>query len=130
MLGVPEAGNIPGGRSGASSWIDNRGNLWLFGGAGYDANGLPDNLNDLWEYELSVTIAVTQTVTVTPSSSSITATQSLSVTVTVSGGAGNPTPTGTVTLAGGGYTSGAIALSSGNATINIPRTSWPPGPMC
>jgi N-acetylneuraminic acid mutarotase len=53
MLGTPAAGNVPGGRSGASSWIDNRGNLWLFGGYGYDANGLPDNLNDLWEYEPS-----------------------------------------------------------------------------
>ena len=55
MLGTPAAGNVPGGRSGASSWIDNSGNLWLFGGAGYDANGnangVPDSLNDLWEYE-------------------------------------------------------------------------------
>ena len=120
VLGTPAAGNVPGGRSGASSWIDNRGNLWLFGGDGFDANDVTNNLNDLWEYELSVTIAVTPTVTVTPSSSSITATQSLSVTVTVSGGAGKPTPTGTVTLASGGYTSGATDLSSGSATINIP----------
>jgi hypothetical protein len=39
--GVASASNAPGGRSGASSWIDASGNLWLFGGVG---------LNDLWEY--------------------------------------------------------------------------------
>jgi N-acetylneuraminic acid mutarotase len=54
-LGTPAAGNVPGGRLGAASWIDNTGNLWLFGGVGYDSigntNGAPDSLNDLWEYE-------------------------------------------------------------------------------
>jgi hypothetical protein len=51
VLGMPAAGNVPGGRSGASSWADNGGNLWLFGGQGNDANGVPGNLNDLWEFE-------------------------------------------------------------------------------
>jgi hypothetical protein len=31
-LGTPSAGNIPGGRSGASTWIDKNGNFWLYGG--------------------------------------------------------------------------------------------------
>jgi hypothetical protein len=38
-LGAPAAGNIPGGRSDASSWTDSSGNFWLFGGLGNDANG-------------------------------------------------------------------------------------------
>jgi N-acetylneuraminic acid mutarotase len=48
--GVPAAGNVPGARWSAVSWTDSRGNLWLFGGLGYDANGILDALNDLWRY--------------------------------------------------------------------------------
>lgn len=43
-------GNIPGARSGSVSWIDNSGNLWLFGGYKNDANGSGD-FNDLWKYD-------------------------------------------------------------------------------
>ncbi len=33
-----------------SSWIDSSGNLWLFGGYGYDSTGTVGKLNDLWQY--------------------------------------------------------------------------------
>ncbi len=69
----------------------------------------------------------TPTVAVTPSGSSITTTQPLTVTVSVNGGNGNPTPTGSVILSGGGYTSAAITLSGGGATINIPANSLSAG---
>jgi N-acetylneuraminic acid mutarotase len=36
---TPASGNIPGGRSNAASWTDSSGNLWLFSGSGFDANG-------------------------------------------------------------------------------------------
>jgi len=49
-LGTPAVGNIPGGRDGAATWMDNKGNLWLFGGEGADANGYFGQLNDLWEF--------------------------------------------------------------------------------
>ena len=49
-LGTPAAGNIPGDRYSAASWTDSSGNLWLFGGYGYDANGNTGYLNDLWEF--------------------------------------------------------------------------------
>ena len=39
-LGVPAAGNTPGGRNGSASWTDSSGNLWLFGGWTYDANSI------------------------------------------------------------------------------------------
>jgi N-acetylneuraminic acid mutarotase len=54
--GTPTAGNVPGARKGASSWTDNSGNLWLFGGAGYDANGTSGLLNDLWEFNPSTNL--------------------------------------------------------------------------
>ena len=45
--------NVPGARQAASSWIDSSGNLWLFGGVGYDSTGAVGNLNDLWRYSPS-----------------------------------------------------------------------------
>jgi N-acetylneuraminic acid mutarotase len=53
-LGVAAAGNIPGRREGAVTWTDSSGHLWLFGGAGYDANGNDGELNDLWEFNPSL----------------------------------------------------------------------------
>ncbi len=52
-LGKPATGNFPGSREYASSWTDGSGNLWLFGGYGFDANGVLGNLNDLWEFNPS-----------------------------------------------------------------------------
>jgi N-acetylneuraminic acid mutarotase len=50
-LGTPVAGNVPGARYSAASWTDKNGNLWLFGGCGFDANGNLSGLNDLWEFD-------------------------------------------------------------------------------
>jgi N-acetylneuraminic acid mutarotase len=44
------AANIPGGRQSGVSFIDSSGNLWLFGGEGYDATGNWGYLNDLWKF--------------------------------------------------------------------------------
>lgn len=49
-LAVPAVGNIPGARRDAISWVDSSGNLWLFGGTGYDSTGTQGPLNDLWKY--------------------------------------------------------------------------------
>ncbi len=48
-LGVASISNFPGSRSGSVTWTDSSGNLWLFGGEGYDSNGTEGYLNDLWE---------------------------------------------------------------------------------
>jgi N-acetylneuraminic acid mutarotase len=45
--------NVPGARESAVSWIDHSGDLWLFGGEGYDSAGTRGALNDLWEYQAS-----------------------------------------------------------------------------
>jgi N-acetylneuraminic acid mutarotase len=42
--------NVPGGRQFAASWTDSSGNLWLFGGYGFDANHGLGYFNDLWKY--------------------------------------------------------------------------------
>jgi N-acetylneuraminic acid mutarotase len=52
-LGVPAAANIPGSRTGSATWTDSNGNLWLFGGDGWDISGNGGYLNDLWEFSPS-----------------------------------------------------------------------------
>jgi N-acetylneuraminic acid mutarotase len=49
--GIPTSGNIPGSRWQGSAWTDNNGNLWLFGGQGYDLQGNSGFLNELWEFD-------------------------------------------------------------------------------
>ncbi|MEQ8477255.1 MAG: kelch repeat-containing protein [Fulvivirga sp.] len=51
VKGVPDSDNVPGIRQDAVSWADASGNLWLFGGQGYDAFGVSGYLNDLWKYD-------------------------------------------------------------------------------
>jgi len=57
-LGVPAPDNTPGALTGAATWTDKSGNLWLFGGNGVQV--LPHKpetmhclLNDLWKYDPS-----------------------------------------------------------------------------
>lgn len=47
--GVADTGNVPGFRTGESTWTDSVGNVWMFGGRGNSRNatGL---LNDLWKF--------------------------------------------------------------------------------
>jgi hypothetical protein len=47
---IAAASNVPGSRENAYSWIDSAGNLWLFGGNGFDSTGTRSELNDLWKY--------------------------------------------------------------------------------
>jgi len=51
--GVSAATNVPGARLIPVTWMDTNGNLWLFGGEGYDSTGSQGELNDLWEYSPS-----------------------------------------------------------------------------
>ena len=51
-MGIPSANNFPGSRCGGiATWTDTTGNLWMFGGFGYDVNGISYKLSDVWRYE-------------------------------------------------------------------------------
>ena len=52
-LNTPDRANTPGARSGAVSWTDPWGELWIFGGVGYDGEGNEKYLNDVWSYNLA-----------------------------------------------------------------------------
>lgn len=52
-IGIPSTSNTPGARVSAQSWADNQGNLYLFGGDGYDSAGNYGALNDLWVYNIA-----------------------------------------------------------------------------
>jgi hypothetical protein len=52
-MGTPVTNNLPGARGGSVVWTDSTGQVWLFGGFGYGANGATGGegqLNDLWNY--------------------------------------------------------------------------------
>lgn len=50
--GLSEETNQPGARSGAVSWLDQNGKLWMFGGTGFDATSAKAGaLNDLWSFD-------------------------------------------------------------------------------
>lgn len=48
--GAAAAANVPGARENEAYWTDAAGNLWLFGGYGYDSKGTLGELNDMWKY--------------------------------------------------------------------------------
>jgi N-acetylneuraminic acid mutarotase len=54
--GTAAAGNVPGARTTAVTWTDKAGNLWLFGGTGFDSTGGNGDLNDLWRYNPSTNL--------------------------------------------------------------------------
>jgi hypothetical protein len=49
-IGTPATTNQPGSRLGGMRWTDAAGNLWLFGGYGYDSAATLGYLSDLWKY--------------------------------------------------------------------------------
>jgi N-acetylneuraminic acid mutarotase len=51
IKGIASVSNIPGVRYASISWVDSHGNLWLFGGFGYDSTGAYGDLNDLWKFD-------------------------------------------------------------------------------
>ena len=51
--GVAAPSNKPGARYLGASWIDNSGNLWLFGGNGYASTTTFGSMNDLWKYNIA-----------------------------------------------------------------------------
>ena len=63
---------------------------------------------------------VAATVAVVPAATTVTTGQALTVTVSISGAAALPAPDGTATLVSGGFSSGAVAVSGGKATLVVP----------
>jgi len=51
--GIPDADANPGARITASGWIDSRGNIWLFGGAGYGKQAANGYVNNIWMYNVA-----------------------------------------------------------------------------
>jgi N-acetylneuraminic acid mutarotase len=106
-LGTPAPSNQPGGRAGGVNWTDKTGNLWLWGGFGFDAHGSAGYLNDLWVYQLSPSF----TVSGTPVSIAAEATTGNTSTITV-------TPTGGFT----GSVTLTAALTTSPSGVTAPPT--------
>ena len=82
----PGLGNVPGGRSAGATWTDSKGNLWLFGGNGFDAEADSGYLNDLWEFQPNTNgLPVTATPQITPVSGTISSWQTVTITDATAG---------------------------------------------
>src|ERR1022692_4416583 len=141
---VPEPSNDPGARQTTTTWTDNSGNLWLFGGEGFDGNGNFSFLNDMWVYPPSLTLPVytaAATPIISPASGTYTSVQTVTITDTTPGAAiyyttdGISTPTTSSMLYTGGISVSATetidaiavasnyyssAVASATYTINLP----------
>jgi N-acetylneuraminic acid mutarotase len=115
QLEIPAAANTPGSRWGASGWTDGNGNLWLFGGAGYDSLGTYDELNDLWVYQPTPN----NLPAATPSLSVATGFYAASQTVTIT----DATPGATIYYTTNGVTPGIhSSVYSGPITVSSTMT--------
>jgi hypothetical protein len=47
-VSTPALANVPGARTNPSAWTDAAGQLWLFGGGGYDGVGGSGYLHGVW----------------------------------------------------------------------------------
>ena len=54
LQGIAASTNVPGARWLSAAWSDTHGNLWVFGGEGFDSTGF-GSLGDLWEYAVDTT---------------------------------------------------------------------------
>jgi N-acetylneuraminic acid mutarotase len=123
-LGTLAAGNIPGGRDSATSWTDSSGNLWLFGGYGFDANGNNGYLNDLWRYQLSATtLAAAATPTFSVPGGTYSSTQSVTISDTTPNATIYYTTDGTTPTANSTVYSGTAITVASTATIEAIATS-------
>ena len=51
---INDTANSPGCRGdGVATWVDTSGNLWLFGGYGFDKDSIKGALSDLWKYTIA-----------------------------------------------------------------------------
>ncbi|MFZ1085745.1 MAG: kelch repeat-containing protein [Terracidiphilus sp.] len=118
-IGIPAPGNIPGGRSGTTSWTDISGNFWLFGGGGFDANELVGDLSDLWEYQPPPSAA---TPTLSLAAGTYTSVQTVSISDTTPGATIYYTLDGSTPTTSSTVYSGPITVSS-SETINAIATA-------
>jgi N-acetylneuraminic acid mutarotase len=134
-LGTPAAGNMPGARDGSVSWTDASGNLWLFGGNGYDSTGTLGSLNDLWEYLPSAPMLRAAAPSFNPAAATYTSAQTVTISDTIAGAiiyytTDGTTPTTASTVYSGAInvsaseTIEALATASGNSTSAVTAAAY------
>jgi N-acetylneuraminic acid mutarotase len=119
-LGTPAAGNTPGGRDAALSWIDSGGHLRLFGGNGFDGGAVFRNLgglNDFWEYwpSLSFSPPVTATPKLSQAAGTYTGLQTVSISDATDGAIIYYTTDGTLPTTGSSVYFGPVQIASTSA---------------
>jgi N-acetylneuraminic acid mutarotase len=138
--GVASPWNYPGGRTEAVAWKDSiQGELWLFGGEGYDPEGTAGRLNDLWRYHSIGTATPPSTVvrlTLAPGTATVDRTESVqfnamvhnapndSVVWSLSGAGCSGASCGTLSSSGL-YTAPEIVPSPATVTVTATSAAYP-----
>jgi N-acetylneuraminic acid mutarotase len=122
-LGTAAASNVPGSRAGAFNWTGRDGNAWLFGGGGYDADGLDGAADDLWEYELATTPPLAAAPTFGVQSGSYTSVLSVALSDTTNGATIYYTTDGTTPTTSSTVYTGMITVSSTETIAAIAASS-------
>ncbi len=121
--GTVSASNVPGSRAGAFNWTDKDGNPWLFGGSGYDADGINGEPNDLWEYGLAATPPLAAAPTFGVQSGSYTSVLSVALSDTTNGATIYYTTDGTTPTTSSSVYAGMITVSSTETIAAIAASS-------
>ena len=111
-LGTAAAGNVPGARNGGNGWTDGSGNLWLFGGNGYDAVGNLGYLNDVWKFPPATATLSAAIPTFSPPAGTYPSTQSVTISDATPGAIIYYTTNGTTPTTASTVYSGSIAVAS------------------
>ena len=131
--GLAAPTNKPGARSLATTWTDNAGDLWLFGGSGYANSAVAyGSLNDLWKYNIASNQWTWMSGDNTPNSNGIYGTKGIASVTNMPGGRnrtcrpdGRADANGNLWLLGGnGFTSSGAGDLNDLWKYNIASGLW------
>jgi len=128
LEGMSAATSLPVGRSGGASWIDSKGNVWVFGG-----NTETAYLNDVWEFHrYTSNLAVAATPAFSVNAGTYSSAQAVTLTdetpgatiyYSTSGGTSVTQYTGAITVSSTG-TIQAVAEASGYANSGVASATY------
>jgi N-acetylneuraminic acid mutarotase len=122
-LGTPAAGNMPGARDGSVSWTDASGNLWLFGGNGYDSTGTLGGLNDVWEFSPLAPMLTAAAPSFSPAAATFASVQTVTISDAIAGATIYYTTDGTAPTTNSTVYGGAITVSNSETIEAIATAS-------
>jgi len=123
--GIAASTNVPPARQNGNTWLDNNGNLWLFGG---QKSGTNSFLNDLWKYDIATNMWTWISGSNTTNQTSVYGTQNVASSTNVPGARFGSSSwkdaTGNLWLFGGQQYTSATERTNDLWKYNITTNQW------